>query len=137
MICEIISGIWSGNADDIYDKDFYNDNLISIVLNCSTDLPFQDIPELKKVRIPISVYLEPDKDISLLKKNMESILDYIHKHKETHNIFIYGYSNHTIPSLLLSIYLVKYGNIPKTSVIDVIRSKNKDVILDMNLSTFL
>ena len=37
MICEIISGIWSGNADDIYDKDFYNDNLISIVLNCSTD----------------------------------------------------------------------------------------------------
>ena len=37
MLTEIISGIWIGDITDIYNEQFYKDNLINIVINCTTD----------------------------------------------------------------------------------------------------
>ena len=34
MLTELISGLWIGSIDDIYNEDYYNDNLITIVINC-------------------------------------------------------------------------------------------------------
>ena len=43
MITEILSGLWIGNVNDSYNEEFYRDNLISIVINCTKDQTFLDI----------------------------------------------------------------------------------------------
>ena len=70
MLTEIISGIWIGNIQDSYNEEFYNDNLIDIVINCTIDYGFLDLPKLKKIRIPITSSIDPNNDLQLLKNNM-------------------------------------------------------------------
>ena len=78
MLTEILSGLWIGNINDAFNEDFYKDNLISIVINCTSNQGFLDLPNLKKLRIPLSDKLEPNRDIYLLKENMDKIIDYIY-----------------------------------------------------------
>jgi hypothetical protein len=137
MITEIISGLWIGNIDDSYDMEFYKDNKITIMINCTNDIPCLDIPETKKIKIPLSVYLDPSKDIPLLKNNMKRIIEYIHQHKETDNIFIYGHTNYSIPSLIIGAYMITYGKISIHLIMDILHSKNKDIVLDMNFKDYL
>ena len=41
---EIISGLWIGNINDIYNEEFYNDNLINICINYTIDPGRFDLP---------------------------------------------------------------------------------------------
>ena len=45
MLTDIISGIWIGDITDIYNEQFYKDNLINIVINCTTDQSFLDLQD--------------------------------------------------------------------------------------------
>ena len=89
MLTEIISGLWIGNINDAFNESFYKDNLINIAINCTLEQGFLDIPNLQKIRIPLSSNITPNEDIIILKKNMNKIIDYIHKNIELNNIFIY------------------------------------------------
>ena len=79
MITEILSGLWIGNVNDSYNEEFYRDNLISIVINCTKDQTFLDISNLKKIRIPLSINLDPELDMKYLREKMNQILDFIHE----------------------------------------------------------
>ena len=48
MLTEILSGLWIGNLNDAYNEEFYNDNLISIAINCTFEQGFLDLPNIKK-----------------------------------------------------------------------------------------
>ena len=137
MITEILSGIWIGNIEDSYHMDFYKDNKISIMINCTNDVPFLDIPNTQKIKIPLSIYLDPKRDIPLLQKNMKQIISFIHTHKETDHIFIYGHTHYTIPSLIVGVYMITQGDISPSMIVDIIMSKNKDVIIDMDIKQFI
>ena len=67
MLTELISGLWIGSIDDIYNEDYYNDNLITIVINCTVTHGFLDLPQLKKVRVPITSELSPNQEIFFLR----------------------------------------------------------------------
>ena len=62
MLTELLSGIWISDINSAYDEDFYKDNLINIVINCTKNQAFLDLPKLKKIRIPLSPELYPDND---------------------------------------------------------------------------
>ena len=49
MLTEILSGLWIGSIQDAYNQDYYKDNLIDIVINCTVDQGFLDLPNLKKI----------------------------------------------------------------------------------------
>ena len=66
MPTEILSGLWIGSVDDSYNREFYSDNNISIVINCTRDQAFLNLDNLKKVRIPISNNINISSDIYLL-----------------------------------------------------------------------
>ena len=136
MLTEIISGLWIGNLNDSYNDIFYKDNLISIAINCTMDQGFLDLPKLQKVRIPLSDKLEPYRDIQLLKNNMDKILNFIHENIEEENIFIFCYNGLTVSPLICALYMIKKGNISKDIIRDVLRSKNKGICLDFDLSSF-
>lgn len=133
---EIISGLWIGNINDIYNEEFYNDNLINICINCTIDQGFLDLPNLKKIRLSLSEDMDPNRDIYMLKENQKKILEFIHNNIEDSNIFIYCYNGITISPLIIALYMIKYGNISKDNIRNILRSKNEKICLDYDLSIF-
>ncbi len=136
MVTEIISGLWIGDINDAFTTSFYNDNLINIVINCTLDQGFIDLPNINKTRIPLSCNLTPERDMQLLKNNMIKIVDYIHKNIELNNIFIYCYNGNTISPMIVAIYLIKYGGISSDMIHEILRSKKETICIDYNLSLF-
>ena len=136
MPTEILSGLWIGDVNDNYNEDFFKDNLITIVINCTIDQGFLDLPDLKKIRIPLSPDMDPNRDIYLLKENKEKIISFIHKNIEEENILICCYNGLTISPLIVAIYMIEYGGISKDNIREILRSKNDKVCLDYDLSIF-
>ncbi len=135
MPTEIISGIWIGSIDDSFNKEFLKDNNISILINCTLNYGFPDI-EAKKLRIPLTSNLTPDEDILMLKKNKDKILDYIYDNIDTSNILIYCYDEKTISPLIISLFLIYKGGVSKDNVRSILKSKNGNISLDIDLSQF-
>ena len=136
MVTEIISGLWIGNLNDAFNEDFYNDNLITTVINCTIDQGFLDLPNLKKVRVPVTDRLDPNRDITLLKNNIDKVINFIHERIEEENIFIYCYNGLTVSALLCALFMIKKGDISIHQVNDILQSKNKNICLDFDLSMF-
>ena len=136
MVTEIISGLWIGNLNDAFNEDFYNDNLITTVINCTIDQGFLDLPNLKKVRVPVTDRLDPNRDITLLNNNIDKVINFIHERIEEENIFIYCYNGLTVSALLCALFMVKKGDISIHQVNDILQSKNKNICLDFDLSMF-
>ena len=67
---------------------------------------------------------------------MDKILEFINKSLEDKNIFIYCYNGISISPLIVAIYMVKYGNISKDIIREVLRSKNSNICLDYDLGIF-
>lgn len=136
MPTEILSGLWIGDVNDSLNINFIKDNMIKILINCTTTYGFIDKVETKKLRIPITYNLSPEKDQLFIINNKEKILNYIFKNLEENNILIFCYDGLNISPLIVSLFLIKYGGISKDDVRNVLRSKNKNICLDIDLSKF-
>ena len=136
MPTEMLSGLWIGSVDDSYNRDFYSDNNINIVINCTKDQAFLNLDNLKKVRIPISNNINISSDIYLLSEKKDQIINFINESLEENNIFIYCYNGITISPLIVAIYMMKYGNISKDMIRDILKSKCTNICLDLDLSIF-
>jgi len=136
MVTEILSGLWIGNLNDAFNEEFYKDNLITITINCTIDQGFLDIPNLNKIRIPLTDRLDPQRDIQLLRNNIDKILNFIHEKIEEENIFIYCYNGLTVSALICALYMIKKGDLSIGNINDILLSKNKNICLDFDLSTF-
>ena len=136
MVTEILSGLWIGNLNDAFNEEFYKDNLITITINCTIDQGFLDIPKLNKIRIPLTDRLGPQRDIQLLRNNIDKILNFIHEKIEEENIFIYCYNGLTVSALICALYMIKKGDLSIGNINDILLSKNKNICLDFDLSTF-
>ena len=136
MPTELLSGLWIGSVNDIYNSEFYKDNNINTVINCTTDQGFLNMDSLNKIRIPLSNNPDMNSDIYLLSQKMDQILEFIHKSLEDKNIFIYCYNGISISPLIVAIYMIKYGNISKDIIREVLKSKNSDICLDYDLGIF-
>jgi len=135
MPTEIISGIWIGSVDNSFNKEFLKDNNISILINCTLNYGFPDI-EAKKLRIPLTSNLTPNEDILMLKKNKDKIVDYIYNNINNSNILIYCYDEKTISPLIVSLFLIYKGGVSKDNIRSILKSKNGNISLDIDLSQF-
>jgi len=136
MPTEILSGLWIGDVNDSLNINFIKDNMIKTLINCTTTYGFIDKVETNKLRIPITYNLSPEKDQLFIINNKEKILNYIFKNLEENNILIFCYDGLNISPLIVSLFLIKYGGISKDDVRNVLRSKNKNICLDIDLSKF-
>jgi len=136
MPTELLSGLWIGGINDSLNKDFIRDNRITILINCTLDYGFIDTIKTKKIRIPLSDNLTPEKDLLLLRNNKEKILDYIFTNIEKDNILIFCYDGIKISPLIVALFLIRYGGISKDDVRSILRSKNQNICLDIDLSFF-
>tara|TARA_B100001248_G_C27009120_1_gene286809 strand:- start:32 stop:433 length:402 start_codon:yes stop_codon:yes gene_type:complete len=133
MPTEILSGLWIGSLNDVYNSEFYNDNNINIAINCTCDQGFLNRDDLNKIRIPLS---NTNNSVYELTNKISEILDFIHKSLEEKNIFIYCYNGITVAPLIVGLYMIKYGNISKDIIREVLQSKNPNICLDCDLGMF-
>lgn len=135
MPTEIISGLWISDINGSFDNNFLKDNDISILINCTLNYGFPDL-NFKKLRIPLSSNLTPSKDLLLLKKNKDKIINYIYENIEFSNILIYCYDGLLISPLIVSLFLIEKGEISKDNIRSILKSKNNNIVIDVDLSEF-
>lgn len=135
MPTEIISGLWIGDINDSFDEVFLKDNNISILINCTLNYGFPNL-NVSKLRVPLSSNLTPSKDIELLKKNKDKIIEYIYNNIDYSSILIYCYDGLIISPLIVALFLIKKGEISKDNIRSILKSKNMNITLDVDLSQF-
>ncbi len=123
---EIIPGLWLGDKDISMNKQFFKDNDINIVINCSKDLPFINL-DVEKVRLKIHDNLENEEII-----NMYNNLNYITKYINDNlllcrNILVHCYAGKQRSATVIAAYLLLYGRMKLEMVIDLIKCKKSDV----------
>jgi protein-tyrosine phosphatase len=131
LYVEIISGLWIGNIDVMYNKEFINDNNINVILNCTTNYKFSDNTDTKNIRIPLSDNLYHN--IDTLRQNKDKILTFIDDALNDSNILLCCYDGKTLSPFIISLYLIKYGGVTKDQIKKIIQSKNTEISMDYDL----
>jgi len=131
LYTEVISGLWIGDIDMMYNKQFIADNAITIILNCTINYKFPDNPNVQNVRIPLSDNLYHNMDT--LRKSKDKILSYIDASLNDHTILMACYDGKTLSPFLVSLYLIKYGGIARDKIKKIIQSKNTQISMDYDL----
>jgi len=125
-IKEIIPGLWLGNKNICVHKQFFKDNNIEIVINCSKDIPFIEL-DVEKVRLKINDDLEKDEIINMY-QNLDYITDYINKNLLLcKNILVHCYAGKQRSATVIVAYLMRYGKMNLYKTMELIKSKKKDV----------
>ena len=133
LYTEVISGLWIGDIDMIYNKKFLEDNQIKIIINCTYEHPFSEVTkDIQNIRIPLpnNIY----NCIDILRRNKDKILEFINSQLEFNHILLCCQDGTCISPFIISLYLIHYGNIQKSEVRKVIQSKNQAVSMDYDLN---
>ena len=132
LYAEILSGLWIGDIDVMYNKTFLIENDITIIINCTINYKFTDNKNIQNIRIPLSDNIFYDLDI--IRNNKDKILKFINKSLNEHNILICCYDGKIISPFILSLYLINYGGITKDKIKKIIQSKNTNISMDYDLN---
>jgi len=131
LYTEVLSGLWIGDIDIMYNKKFLEDYNIQVIINCTCHYKFTDLPSIQNVRLPLSDNLY--NSIDTIKQNKAIILQFIDSQLETNNILICCQDGTSISPFLISLYLIQYGGIQKNEVRKILQSKNEAVSMDFDL----
>jgi len=127
---EIISGIWIGDIDYALNKQFYINNNIDIVVNCTKEHNFIELSTLKhSIRIPFTSDFPSKYNLHVINDYIEKLLEIMDKSIDNYNIFIFSYKMDVIPLSIVSLFIVKYGGIKEDSIETIVKSK-------ININTF-
>ena len=132
LYTEVLSGLWIGDIDIMYNKKFIEDNQIKLIINCSIDYKFSEHLGVQNVRIPLPNNLY--NSIDTIKQNKDKILTFIDSNLENNHILICCVDGTIISPFIVSLYLIKYGEIDKSEIKKIIQSKNQAVSMDFDLS---
>lgn len=133
LYAEVISGLWIGDIDIMYNKKFIDDNKIQFIINCTIDQPFSNsIQNTQNIRIPLSTNIYNSLDI--LRHNKHKILNFIDSKLEEGHILICCQDGTNISPFIISLYLINYGDIQKSEVRKIIQSKNESVTMEFDLN---
>lgn len=132
LYTEVLSGLWIGDIDIMYNKKFIEDNQIKLIINCTIDYKFSDHKGVQNVRIPLPNNLY--NSIDTIRQNKDKILNFIDSNLENNHILICCVDGINISPFIASLYLVKYGEIDKSEIKKIIQSKNQAVSMDFDLS---
>ena len=126
MPTEIISGLWFGDIDSLKNPNFFKNNDINIIINL-TDCNFKIDKKVSYINVPLSTY-----NIYSMKNVIGKITENIHNNIELNNIYVYCLNGITISPLVCSLYLLKYGKLNKYDIPPILKSKNDQVLINID-----
>src|SRR5579862_8049066 len=102
---EILPGLWIGDRDYALNIDWLRKNNISVVINCTKNLPFADYEGLQHIlRIPVSDNLE-NEEIEKMQKYLSPVTDKIQQWIPNHNILVHCFAGRQRSSAVILAYL--------------------------------
>ena len=116
---EIIPGIWVGDQISSKDQNFLKKFNITVVINCTTQLPhtFSDSDEFVYVRLPVDDSLRK-KDTIIMSKHLPFIVDFIkYHHNLKKNILIHCHAGMQRSAAVCAAYLHKHYKQPLITAI--------------------
>ncbi len=120
---QIISGLWLGNLQSSQDLNFLRKNKISVIINCTKDLSFINIPNVYKYRVPVHDDLTQN-EIQSMCQWLNKILPIIdHHHKNGHQILIHCFAGIQRSAIVMLTYLYLYQIKDPVQTLNLIKSK--------------
>lgn len=84
----IIPRIWLGNANAALDDNWLRTNNITVVFNCTKDIPFSNVP-IKKYRLPVDDNLRDEEIRNMTLWAPETSYKILQEYFEGHNILVH------------------------------------------------
>jgi len=132
---QIIPRLWLGNFNSSQNINFIKDNRITVIINCTKDLPFLNIFGVHKYRVPVHDNQQRD-EIYAMSQFITKILPVIAGHyQQGHSILIHCAMGMQRSAIVVLCFLHKYlGLHPKQALLKM-RTKRPIVFIpSMNFS---
>ena len=102
---EIIPGLWLGNKGASQDKEWQRSKQITVIFNCTKDLPFVDT-SLTLYRVPLDDNLEPSEIRNLEHWSWEIIYKLFEEHKKGKKVLVHCFAGMQRSAAVVAIYLI-------------------------------
>jgi len=102
---EILPGLWLGNKGASQDRGWLQGNQISVIFNCTKDLPFVDT-SLTLYRVPLDDNLEPSEIRNLEHWSWETVYKIHNEYKKKNKILIHCFAGMQRSAAVVAIYLI-------------------------------
>ena len=118
----ILPRLWLGNRVAAADGEFLRRNNITVVFNCTKDLPFYP-SVLRKYRLPVDDNLQNQEISNMEKWAPEAVYKVLAEYARGENILIHCFAGMQRSAALMAMLLIVITKQPSEKVIEFIRSK--------------
>jgi protein-tyrosine phosphatase len=121
-VCEIIPNLWLGNILIAKSNKFFIENDITVVVNCSKDIPFYH-NHTKNYRIAVDDNLKK-KEIDKFYEYLPKIIPIVHNHLLNNDrVLVHCYAGKQRSASIVCCYLLTYGDMDFFKSIESIKTK--------------
>jgi hypothetical protein len=126
---QIIPRLWLGNFNSSQNVDFIKRNRITVIINCTKDLPFAQLGGIFKYRVPVNDNLEK-REIIAMTKWFDQILPVIDQHyRKGRTMLIHCAAGMQRSAIIVLAYLCRYQGFGPKLALSTIRTKRPIVFL--------
>ena len=118
----ILPGIWLGNGKASMNEEFLKKNNITVVFNCTKDLPFHSMIK-RRYRIPVDDNLKAEEIRNLELWSYEIVFKVKKENNNKRNILIHCYAGMQRSAASIAMYLIANNNMPADNAITFIKEK--------------
>ena len=118
----IIPGIWLGNKSASMNEEFLKRNSITVVFNCTKDLPFHSSIK-RRYRVPVDDNLQPDEIRNLELWSYEIVYKIKKEHNKGRNILVHCYAGMQRSAASVAMYLIATNRMNADQAISYLKEK--------------
>lgn len=119
---EILPGLWLGNFKASKDDDFFRQNNITVIFNCTKDLPFS-VNIQYKYRVPLDDNLEANEIRNLALWAAEVALKIGRHLKAGDHVFVHCMAGMQRSAACVAIFLIMYNRMTVEDAIQYIKAR--------------
>ena len=118
----IIPGLWLGNKKASMNEEFIKNNGITVVFNCTKDLPFHSSIK-RRYRVPVDDNLQPDEIRNLELWSYEIVYKIKKEHNSGRNILVHCYAGMQRSAASIAMYLIATSSMNADQAISYLKEK--------------
>jgi dual specificity phosphatase 12 len=119
---EVLDGLWLGNSRASLDAQFLQRNRIHTVFNCTKDLPFHSLAQIR-YRVPVDDNLEPAEIRNMELWSYEIVYKLDREYKKGNPILVHCAAGMQRSAASIALYLIATRNMTPDQAIEFLQSK--------------